>query len=159
MKKEYEPMLCPVCGEFYFSEIQEEDNVDELYCYHCGWKYDIKQAKNHSLDDGNNKISVENYKKEYQKQIDNNPNYDYSEENYVANPHNCPVCGKHIFSDSGSFETCPFCGWEDDVVMEKEPTKWDGNSNDLCLEKYIERYKKILEENPNYKFSKDGYLK
>ena len=158
MSEYFEPMLCPVCEDFYFSNLQEGDVVDELYCYHCGWKYDLAQAKNHDLSNKKNEKSVKEYRKEYEKKIAENPNYDFSEENYVPAAHNCPVCDKYVFSDEGSFEICPFCGWQDDALMEDEPDEWAGNANDLCLTDYTARYKAYLSQKEDYKFSKDGYL-
>lgn len=37
--------------------------------------------------------------------------------------HTSPACGKYNFNDIGSFEICPYCGWQGDDLMEKEPDK------------------------------------
>jgi hypothetical protein len=54
----------------------------------------------------------------------------------------CPVCGKHLFTSESSFDIYPFCGWEDDALMEDQLDKWDGCSNNLCLNKFRARYQK-----------------
>ena len=38
----------------------------------------------------------------------------------------CPVCGKYYFSEAGSYEICPVCGWEDDPVQKRFPDFPDG---------------------------------
>ena len=156
--KIFEPMICPVCGEFYFSDLQEGDTVEELFCHHCGWKYDLEQAKNHTLKDKTNHASVDECKVAYQQRISDNPDYDYLEDNYTPTPHSCPVCHKYTFEDVSSFDACPFCGWEDDAIMDSEPDKWAGTANDLCLNDYIIRYKKLVSMKPDYKYKKDKYL-
>ena len=141
MKAEkYKPMLCPVCGEFYFTDLSKEElNSDIIQCHHCGWKYDLCQAENHDLknDDG---YSINELKIIYETLVKENPDYDYLQDTYIETPHQCPVCGKHTFSDRNSQEICPVCGWQDDALMESEPDKWAGNANDLCLADFKARY-------------------
>lgn len=47
-EKQIKPMLCPVCGEFYFSELDENElkfgrKPSDVYCHKCGWHYDLEQ--------------------------------------------------------------------------------------------------------------------
>lgn len=137
----YQPMACPVCGKFYFAELQDGDDVSRLQCSKCGWLYDYEQAANPELKKGNNVQSVNEYRMWYEKVIAENPKYDYSDEHCPpSEPHQCPVCGKHIFKDRDSFAICPVCGWTDDGLMEDEPDCWAGSSNDLCLNDFRKRY-------------------
>lgn len=44
----------------------------------------------------------------------------------------CPVCGKHVFKEGlGSYEICPVCGWEDDLLQVLEPE--EGGANRFSL--------------------------
>ncbi len=156
-KDKYIPMLCPVCKEFYFSELQEGDEECEFYCSHCGWYYDVEQAENHDKKMGKNALSVNEFKEKYLEKCAQNPDYNYAEENYVAEPHRCPVCEKYEFECKSSFDICPFCGWEDDGLMEDEPDSWAGCANDLCLNDFRKRYNKLISENPKYKYTKNHY--
>lgn len=143
----YKPMLCPVCEDFYFSELQDGDEWCEFYCSRCGWWYDTKQHENPSLKNGKNELSLNEYRKMFRQKIEDNPEYDYTDETYVASPHMCPVCDKYKFPDVSSFDVCPYCGWTDDSLMEKEPDQWAGCANDLCLNDYKKRYKKLRNDN------------
>ncbi|MBQ1282219.1 MAG: CPCC family cysteine-rich protein [Bifidobacteriaceae bacterium] len=139
----YQPMECPVCGDFYFSELQEDDDIDFLQCLRCGWQYDYEQAVNPNLKQGKNKQSVNECRALFEKLIAENPDYDYSEANCpAAKSHKCPVCKEHMFKNSDSFEICPVCDWVDDGLMESEPDSWEGTSNPLCLNDFRKRYLK-----------------
>ena len=73
--------------------------------------------------------------------------------------HECPICGKYKFPHENSHWCCPYCGWEDDGVMESEPDEWEGCPNDLCLNEYKARYEKIIAKYPNYRFDKDPEMR
>ncbi len=151
----FKAMLCPVCGEFYFSEPLEDFKEEELQeyekgevqCRHCGWIYDLNQAENPDLQEGFNDKSINEYKTEYEQKLKDNPDYDYSEENAPdPTPHICPVCGEYEFEDESCFDVCPICGWEDDGYYE------GGGANDLSLDEAIVEFKKKRQENPKYKW-------
>lgn len=152
MNNKYKPMMCPVCNEFFFSEMQEGDDYLEFYCSRCGWNYDLHQAENPDSSDGENEMSVNEYREWYQGKLKENPDYDYEEENAPDPiPHKCPVCGKYEFADEASFDICPYCGWEDDPVMEAEPD-YTGGANYLCLNDFRKQYQRLLAENPKYRW-------
>ena len=137
----YQPMECPVCGKFYFSELQEGEDISHLQCSKCGWIYDYEQAVNRDQKSGRNAQSVNEYVQWYQNKLAENPEYDYSDEHRPPKKaHQCPVCGKHMFKERDSFDICPVCGWVDDGLMEDEPDHWAGSSNDLCLIDFRKRY-------------------
>lgn len=145
--EKFKQMLCPVCGEYEFvddTELEKSLPGYEGYqgdqCSVCGWKYDLKQSENPDLAIGNNEVSLNEYKKIYLSKKSINPNYNYLEDNYIPQPHKCPVCGEYEFEYENSFNICPICGWQDDALMESEPDKWAGNANELCLNDYRKKY-------------------
>ena len=153
-KNTYKEMLCPVCGEFYFSAL-DDDGDDSGYfsklkdlvgihesvpqCHHCGWKYDLSQIEDEELKAGENDLSLREYREWYSNTISTNPDYNFLGSQYSPEPHNCPVCGKHIFKDIGSYEICPVCGWTDDPVMNDNPDLKIG-ANDVSLNDYKKRF-------------------
>ena len=141
-KDKYISMECPACNDFIFSELDESDveSLDFLQCPQCGWVYDLQQVHNPFITTNLNKLSLNELRSSYQKKISQDPSYSFRAATYVASPHLCPVCQKHRFSDIGSFEICPVCGWQDDELMESEPDKWAGCSNELCLNDYKKQY-------------------
>ena len=47
----------------------------------------------------------------------------------------CPVCGESFFAYANSYEICPVCGWQDDLVQRNEPD-YTGGANKLSLNQY-----------------------
>lgn len=70
----------------------------------------------------------------------------------------CPICGKHRFTESGDFSICPHCGWENDAVMNDDPSYF-GGANDLCQLDFQLRYRYYVSQNPNYHWAHDHYPK
>ena len=59
--------------------------------------------------------------------------------------HLCPVCGEYYFSEKGSYEICPVCGWEDDPVQENDPD-FAGGANKMSLNEAIFEYGEMIDE-------------
>lgn len=70
----------------------------------------------------------------------------------------CPICEKHRFTVSGDFDICPHCGWENDAVMNDDPTFF-GGANDLCQLDYKLRYNCYLRIKPEYHWAHDHHMK
>ena len=51
----------------------------------------------------------------------------------------CPVCGKFVFKESGKFEICEICGWEDDPLQRREPD-FEGGANKKSLNEARREY-------------------
>lgn len=72
------------------------------------------------------------------------------------NTHMCPICGKHQFPSDCNYEVCPYCGWQNDSVMNDDPSYW-GGANALCQLDHRLRYFYYLSKNPKYHYARDGY--
>lgn len=155
MSEKFKPMECPVCKKFYFTDLQEGDTEDDIFCTECGWGYDLSQVKDPNLKNGRNEMSLNEYKAWYKQQIKQNPKYRYFDQ-LIPDPvpHKCPICGKYEFEDESSFDICPYCGWEDDGLQNDEPD-YSGGANELSLNQYKKKYEEKIKEDPNYKWSKD----
>ena len=48
--------------------------------------------------------------------------------------HTCPCCGYKTLSEpaQGTYEICELCGWEDDLVQNRDPD-YQGGANGICL--------------------------
>ncbi|MGT0193850.1 CPCC family cysteine-rich protein [Burkholderia pyrrocinia] len=44
----------------------------------------------------------------------------------------CPCCGMPTLSESGGYEICPICNWEDDPVQSSD-VSFEGGANELSL--------------------------
>lgn len=117
--KQIKPMLCPICGKFYFTELTDDEIADgetpnSIQCSRCGWYYDLEQLENPDLKSESNEMSLNEYKLWYRNKIKKNPKWQYYLD-YVGKPepHKCPICGEYKFKDSLSYDICPICGWED----------------------------------------------
>jgi hypothetical protein len=60
----------------------------------------------------------------------------------------CECCGKCTI-ESGAYEICPLCGWEDDDYQNEYPDYAPG-ANKLSLNKHRKQYEQKLKENPDY---------
>ncbi len=160
----FKPMLCPICEKMYFSS-PNKDNYDEeikeylngeVICHHCGWIYELEQLRNPDTYIGYNKKTLNEYKKWYKEKIEENPDYDYLDENKPDPiPHICPICGKHKFKTHGYCEICPSCGWEDDEYQEENPDDSTFGINKLSLNEYKKRYIETINKFPNYFWIRD----
>jgi len=158
--KRFKKMDCPVCNKFSFVEPTESDledpeySIDDDYCFICGWNYDLDQTENPDLKNGNNEMSLNEYKEWYRLKIKENPNWEYLESVCPPPaPHECPICGKHEFKDKWCYEVCPQCGWEDDMAEEWGEDCLSG-ANGATINEYRDRYKKWLELYPKYNWSR-----
>ena len=62
--------MCPVCGKYRFTGYGSFD-----ICKFCGWEDDDLMEDNPDYPGGTNDLSLNDYRKEYQKKIQENPNY------------------------------------------------------------------------------------
>lgn len=51
----------------------------------------------------------------------------------------CPVCGRYEFEESGDFDICPVCGWENDPIQLDNPD-YGGGANKLSLNEFRNEY-------------------
>lgn len=62
----------------------------------------------------------------------------------------CPCCGNLTLDDRpGTFEICPVCYWEDDIIQKNNP-EYENGSNEISLIKAQENYKKYGAILPEY---------
>ncbi len=152
MSEEYKPMNCPVCDNFYFSELQEDDNPETFQCLSCGWKYDLRQVDFPDEADDKNGMSLNEFRRQYEEKLAENPKYSYLDETIPdAVPHDCPICGKYRFADEYSYDICPECGWEDDGSEMLYPND-DSGPNGMSFNDYRKQYMQKLKENPDYRW-------
>lgn len=64
----------------------------------------------------------------------------------ILKPHKCPICGKYEFDVRGSYEICPYCGWEDDTWDDSDDE--ESGANAATIGEYKELYKSGKTETP-----------
>lgn len=69
------PHMCPICGKYEF----EDDGSFDI-CIYCGWEDDNLQTARPDYAGGANELSLNEYKKQYEEKIKNNPNYIWDNE-------------------------------------------------------------------------------
>ena len=52
----------------------------------------------------------------------------------------CPCCRKYHFENEDFYETCPVCGWQDDLVQRNEPD-YEGGANELSLNEFRKEWR------------------
>lgn len=72
---------CPCCSE-------ESYDSEHNYCYKCGWRYNFVQAQFPDFGNSSNKLSLNQYKEQYDKFTSSNPNYMWKNTNDVHMPFN-----------------------------------------------------------------------
>ncbi len=71
--------------------------------------------------------------------MQNNQNTDIKEK---PEKYKCPCCGYYTLPNTGEYDICPVCFWEDDIVQEDDPDL-EGGANDLSLRECRENYRKF----------------
>ncbi len=154
--KQIKPMLCPVCGRFYFTELNEYElangeTPNEVQCSRCGWYYDLEQVADPNLKNQSNEMSLNEYKEWYKQKIKEKKNWTYYIENMPPKvPFKCPVCGEYVFKDYQDFTYCPVCGFENNGFDDRP----DERIGDYCMtlnerKKWFSEQRKL---NPKFKW-------
>ena len=158
--KQIKPMLCPVCGKFYFAKLMkwkiEELGVtpNSVQCSECGWFYDLEQYNDPDLKNETNEMSLNEYREWYKKKIEENPSWEYWQDFVGApEPHKCPVCGEYEFEDDLSYDICPICGWFDNG-LEIDPHDETGGPTQKFLD-YKKRFEESRKKDPNYRWENE----
>lgn len=142
-------VLCPICGKEKF---YPEDCF--ILCNHCGWEGSL-DTSNIYIEEVNG-LSIRDYKKIYEEYIKNNPKYIWKDNTDALNKFcdsfadygfKCPCCSEESFNDGRNY--CFKCGWKYNFVQVQYPD-FDNSSNKLSLNQYKEKYKKIIDSNPDY---------
>ena len=62
--------------------------------------------------------------------------------NKIIDKYKCPCCENNTLYEKppGTFEICPICNWEDDVVQYNDPT-YAGGANEMCLNDARRKYR------------------
>lgn len=153
-------MDCPVCGEYRFPALDEEDaenglTPESLDCPFCGWKYDPRQLKDPRIRTERNRISLNLRRKRFLEHIRKNPNYVYirHKRRPPKVPHPCPVCGLYEFEYENCHDICHYCGWEDNG-FESFPDEVPFE-NGLSFNETKRRFERERAKDPSYMWEKD----
>ncbi|WP_420793545.1 CPCC family cysteine-rich protein [Roseinatronobacter alkalisoli] len=57
----------------------------------------------------------------------------------------CPCCETGVLSESGVYEICSVCGWEDDPIQSRDPD-FAGGANKLSLRQAQKEWKNVKGE-------------
>ena len=58
----------------------------------------------------------------------------------------CPVCGKYLFAETGDYDICPVCNWENDPIQSDTPD-FSGGANVMSLNEARKAYRKTSRRN------------
>ena len=122
---ENDNLLCPVCGKYRFSEYCDYD-----ICEYCGWE------NGHFLESGGaDPLSLEDFKKRYQKYIELNPNYMWKKDGYpeITDKDEYRLAHKYSCSNKSDIQISNKCGcfFCQKIFAPSEITEWSGQTA-LC---------------------------
>ena len=116
-------LLCPVCGKFRFTEYCDFD-----ICKYCGWENDDEYDGG-----GANSLSLEEFKKRYQKYVELNPAYYWEKDGYPEITDKDEYQLAHKYSESNEKDVrnskkcgCFFCF---KTFSPEEITEWLSDKN------------------------------
>lgn len=144
-------------------------NWSQEVCYRCGWWNSYTKTKDEEELNDKNGSSLSNYRIQYLKLIEKNPEFTWSESRNRINPirkivkkniideekNICACCGNH--SIKRWYDQCEICGWIADYIQESDNGDNDSKgANEYPLWLYIEEYNLYLRNNPNYIYKNDA---
>ncbi|MCM1059071.1 MAG: hypothetical protein NC452_02130 [Eubacterium sp.] len=140
-----------ICGEFEigktFIESMNEDELNSVYEDLCDIEVDeICAAGDSKLSERGEIVSsiVTTVGNELASKFEYLDEEEFEDElkekaETEKTPHKCPICGKTEFPETGSFDICTECGWEDDMIQTEEPDE-EAGANMMSLNEYKTAY-------------------